>query len=55
MDNVSSIIDGSIAVAGMIAALVITFGSLIASESAPGASMEGAGDAVSRTLKKKSA
>lgn len=54
MDNVSSIIDGSIAVAGMIAALALSVWAMMASESTTTADVESA-EGVSRTTMKKAA
>lgn len=52
MDNVSSVIDGSIAVAGMIAALVLSLGALMASEPVTGASVERVEETLTGPLKK---
>jgi hypothetical protein len=52
MDNVSSIIDGSIAVAGMIAAVAVSVGALMASESTTTVDVESTEGALRTTLKR---
>lgn len=54
MDNLSSAIDGSIAIAGMIAALAVSGWALISSESTAAVETEDA-EAASRTIVKKAA
>ncbi len=52
MDNVSSVIDGSIAIAGMIAALAVSGWALITSESTTTVETKGAEAAPRTTVKK---